>query len=82
MGHWSEETWQEAFERRFLPGWKGFKRDEDSWRAIFLRYVLESCTGAHKRPLMLEACYLVLNIAILVVRMKSLGRYVHTLESR
>jgi hypothetical protein len=37
MGHWPQEIWKEAFERRFLPSWKEFKRVDDSWRAIFLR---------------------------------------------
>jgi hypothetical protein len=37
MGHWPETIWKEAFERRFLPSWKEFKKTDDSWRAIFLR---------------------------------------------
>lgn len=38
MGHWTESTWQEAYERRFLPGWRSFKKEDDTWRAVFLRY--------------------------------------------
>lgn len=37
MGHWRESIWEQAFERRFLPGWKAFKKEDDTWRAIFLR---------------------------------------------
>jgi len=39
MGHWPQAIWKEAFERRFLPSWKEFKKVDDSWRAIFLRCV-------------------------------------------
>jgi hypothetical protein len=37
VGRWPESVWQEAFERRYLPSWKAFKKDDDSWRAVFLR---------------------------------------------
>jgi hypothetical protein len=37
IGRWSEKVWQEAFERRFLPSWKEYKKADDTWRAIFLR---------------------------------------------
>ena len=39
MGHWKDLIWKEAFDKRFLPGWKAFKKEGDSWRAIFLRQV-------------------------------------------
>jgi hypothetical protein len=45
MGHWPETIWKEAFERRFLPSWKEFKKTDDSWRAIFLRSVPLSNQG-------------------------------------
>lgn len=32
----SEDQWQEAFRRRFLPGWVKWRRD-GRWRATFLR---------------------------------------------
>ena len=38
IGKWKEDVWKEAFERRFLPSWKRFKGEGDTWRAIFLRY--------------------------------------------
>jgi hypothetical protein len=44
VGRWPESVWQEAFERRYLPSWKAFKKDDDSWRAVFLRWV--HCTFA------------------------------------
>jgi len=37
LGRWREAVWKKAFERRFLPSWKRFKGDGDSWRGIFLR---------------------------------------------
>ncbi len=37
LGRWREAVWKKAFERRFLPSWKRFKGDGDSWRAFFLR---------------------------------------------
>lgn len=37
IGRWKEEVWREAFQRRFLPSWKRYKGEEDTWRAAFLR---------------------------------------------
>lgn len=37
LGKWTGAIWQEAFERRFLPSWKRYKVDDDTWRAVFLR---------------------------------------------
>ncbi|ORX37661.1 hypothetical protein BD324DRAFT_622801 [Kockovaella imperatae] len=37
LGRWPERVWREAFERRFLPSWRRFKGENDTWRAIFLR---------------------------------------------
>ncbi|RXK36581.1 hypothetical protein M231_06122 [Tremella mesenterica] len=37
MGRWRDTIWKESFERRFLPSWKRYKKEEDTWRAIFLR---------------------------------------------
>ena len=36
-GRWSDSVWRAAFEKRFLPSWKRYKGEDDSWRAIFLR---------------------------------------------
>jgi hypothetical protein len=33
----SESSWQECFERRFLPSWKKHRNQRDSYRAIFMR---------------------------------------------
>jgi hypothetical protein len=38
MGRWRDTMWKEAFERRFLPSWKRYKGEGDSWRAVFIRY--------------------------------------------
>ena len=40
-GRWREEVWGEAFDSRFLPSWKRYKADGDTWKAIFLRWVFE-----------------------------------------
>ncbi|RSH93235.1 hypothetical protein EHS25_007589 [Saitozyma podzolica] len=37
MGRWRDTMWKEAFERRFLPSWKRYKGEGDSWRALFIR---------------------------------------------
>ncbi|EIW71472.1 hypothetical protein TREMEDRAFT_73318 [Tremella mesenterica DSM 1558] len=37
MGRWRDTIWKESFERRFLPSWKRYKKEEDTWRAVFLR---------------------------------------------
>lgn len=34
---WRESVWKEAFQRRFLPSWKMYKKEGDTWRAVFLR---------------------------------------------
>jgi hypothetical protein len=34
---WPEKIWQQAYEKRFLPSWKAYKREDDTWRAVFLR---------------------------------------------
>ena len=44
LGRWREEVWREAFEARFLPSWKRFKVEGDTWRAIFLRWGLRSAS--------------------------------------
>ncbi|KAK4687460.1 hypothetical protein P7C73_g2651, partial [Tremellales sp. Uapishka_1] len=36
-GRWDDDVWEEAFDMRFLKSWKRYKKDEDSWRAVFLR---------------------------------------------
>lgn len=37
LGRWPEAVWKEAYERRFLPSWRRFKGQDDTWRAAFLR---------------------------------------------
>ena len=37
VGRWKEDVWREAFDKRFLPSWRRFKGEDDTWRAIFLR---------------------------------------------
>lgn len=32
-----ESEWEEAFRRRFLPGWTKWKKEEDSWKSVFLK---------------------------------------------
>lgn len=39
IGRWKDDMWREAFERRFLPSWRRFKGEGDTWRAIFIRFV-------------------------------------------
>lgn len=34
-----ESEWEESFRRRFLPGWTKWKKDGDSWKAVFMKYV-------------------------------------------
>lgn len=36
-----DAEWEECFNRRFLPGWKKWKR-EGSWKQVFIQYVLAS----------------------------------------
>ncbi len=31
--------WEECFNRRFLPGWKKWKKDGVSWREAFIKFV-------------------------------------------
>lgn len=40
LGRWTEAIWKEAFERRFLPSWKRYRLQGDSWRAVFLRFAI------------------------------------------
>lgn len=32
--------WQESFERRFLPSWKKWRKGNEQWRSVFLRYAV------------------------------------------
>jgi len=34
---WPDEIWRKAYEGRFLPSWKMYKKDNEGWRAAFLR---------------------------------------------
>lgn len=33
----NEWEWEECFSRRFLPGWKKWKKEDSSWQAAFLK---------------------------------------------
>ncbi|KAK0461993.1 uncharacterized protein EV420DRAFT_1266034 [Desarmillaria tabescens] len=35
----SSVDWEECFNRRFLPGWKKWKKDGASWREAFIKFV-------------------------------------------
>lgn len=37
--------WEECFKRRFLPGWRKWKKD-GTWKAVYLKSVLP-CVGVH-----------------------------------
>ncbi|KAL7425200.1 hypothetical protein Q5752_000888 [Cryptotrichosporon argae] len=37
LGAWPDDVWEDAYARRFLPSWKRFKTEDDTWRAVFLR---------------------------------------------
>ena len=32
-----ETEWEESFRRRFLPGWLKWKKEGDTWKAVFLK---------------------------------------------
>ena len=34
-----ESEWEECFKRRFLPGWRKWKKEDTTWQATFLKYV-------------------------------------------
>lgn len=37
-----EHEWEQCFRRRFLPGWRRWKKEGHTWKEAFLKYVLYS----------------------------------------
>jgi hypothetical protein len=35
-----DSIWEEAFEKRFLPGWRQWKKDNMTWSTCFKRFIL------------------------------------------
>lgn len=40
LPNWTDRDWQECFRRRFLPGWRKWRKEGSRWREAFLRCVL------------------------------------------
>jgi hypothetical protein len=39
LPHLKETEWEECFKRRFLPGWRKWKKEEATWQGTFLKCV-------------------------------------------